>query len=173
MACETQDMITPFERYTIKEGDHYSDHGIHELSHRKISFQVIFDDTCKNVIDDQDQADINKLFGFSECNQTHHDNSARFGWRWSQSALKIYGYVYNNGARHDTFLAKIKLNTSHTYTLEMDDDNYYFTIEGYVDRIPMKRTNTCTKGIYYLLYPYFGGNTPAPHDINIYMKRLY
>jgi hypothetical protein len=167
-------MLPSYVKYTMKEGEHYSLHNFHEMRARFLSFNVVFDESCKYEIEGEDQADVNKLFGFSECDQQHHENSARFGWDWNKSAgITIHAYVYNNSVRTSTQIAKVKLGTEHSYRIDFDDENYYFTIDGLVDRFPMKRTHKCTTGIYYILYPYFGGNQPAPHNMHIYMKRLY
>jgi hypothetical protein len=37
----------------------------------------------------------------------------------------------------------------------------------------IERKNTGEKGLYYMLWPYFGGSVPAPHDITIQIGRIY
>jgi hypothetical protein len=172
-ACESQEELVPYDLYRVKQGNHYSTHLLHELRFNHLTFDIIFDPSCVYTINASDQADINKLFGFSDCNDQHHENSARFGWRWYKDSLQVMAYVYNHAKVSSKFLAAVPLATPHRYTLSMDSEHYYFTIDGLVNKVSMKRTKNCDNGIYYLLYPYFGGNNTAPHDVDIYMKRIY
>lgn len=172
-SCEKQEDLVPYNLYRMKSGNHYSTHLIHELRDVRLTYDVIFDPSCVYTINAADQADINKLFGFSECNDQHHENSARFGWRWYKDSLQILGYCYNEGVVATKYLASVPLEVSHQYTIEMTEDSYYFTISGKVSKVQMKRTYDCNKGLYYILFPYFGGNNAAPHDVDIYMRRIY
>jgi len=61
---------------------------------------------------DEDQHDVNKLFGFSF--GMHHNNSVRFGWRPTEDLTKIeiVGYEYVNKLRVPTIpICDIELNT--------------------------------------------------------------
>jgi hypothetical protein len=172
-SCETQEELVPYDLYRVKKGDHYSTHLLHELRFNHLTYDIIFDPSCVYTIKPSDQADINKLFGFSDCNNQHHENSARFGWRWYKDSLQVLAYVYNNSVVSSKYLASVELGIANRYTLSMDGSYYYFTINNKVNKIPMKRTKSCDLGVYYLLYPYFGGNNTAPHDVDVYMKRIY
>lgn len=114
----------------------------------------------------ENQHDINKLMGFSDCNALHHDNSARFGWRWLDGNLEIHAYVYNNGERHSEYIGRVELNISYRYELAIHGDYYVFNLEG-AEPVFMERTSNCNKGFYYMLFPYFGGNETAPHEMLI------
>ncbi|MGI8584586.1 MAG: hypothetical protein ACR2KX_20545 [Chitinophagaceae bacterium] len=67
-----------------------------------MNFIAKFDSTAiySNVNPDN-RLYINKLYGFSDNNPTHQQFSARFGWRWSDNALRLFGYVYNDGVRKE------------------------------------------------------------------------
>ena len=91
------------------------------------------------------QNDWNKLFGFSR--GYHHHNSIRLAWRWNPKIEKIElaKYMYKKGSRSYEIIGATDINQSKTVKLEFNEG------------IPL-----C-----YLLYPFFGGDETAPHDIRI------
>jgi len=63
----------------------------------------------------------------------------------------------------------------------LGDDEYFFRIDGVTDTgrsfsngvASMRRSGSvCNVGYYYRLWPYFGGDETAPHDITIHMRRV-
>lgn len=112
------------------------------------------------------QSNKNKLMGFSDCNSLHHQNSARFAWQWFNDRLEIYAYCYVNSIRMEEFIGTVNLNEENLYEIAMTANEYVFYLNGQrVTRI--KRGDVCDKGVYYMLYPYFGGSIPAPHNVRI------
>lgn len=158
--------------YTIQQGEHSS--GIHygTLQKGKIKFECKFNETAIYDLKNSNQLDINKLYGFSDCNDQHHENSVRFGWRWDLITKKIliYAYYYNNGNRFYDELGSVNPNETHNYEIQLHDKNYLFIFDG--KELYVNRTNNCNIGIYYRLYPYFGGDELAPHTIQIYIKEI-
>lgn len=116
------------------------------------------------------QLDINKLYGFSDNNAVHQQFSARFGWRWSDSALYLFGYTYNNGIRAYKKLGSVKIGTENFCSIKVDSTSYIFTLNDAVDS--MERKSSTPDAVGYQLYPYFGGDELAPHDINIWIKQI-
>lgn len=137
-------------------------------------FHIMFTDSCMFNLHDEDQWDVNKLFGFSI---GHHQNqsSFRFGWRpiLSEKKIEIVAYEYHDGFRIKTMpITKVGLNEWHHYSLsyhqELKQSNYI------VDREIIFENNfylTKSFGWGYTLGVYFGGNETAPHNIIIYRKR--
>src|SRR5687767_9212183 len=76
-----------FILYTIKKGEHYAGNNVYrpvELS--ELKFVVRFDSSAIYKTNSEvNQYDINKLYGFSDNNQDHHQFSARFGWSWNEN----------------------------------------------------------------------------------------
>lgn len=123
---------------------------------------------------DDDQHDVNKLFGFSF--GWHHKNSVRFGWRPTKDLTKIeiVGYEYINKLRVSTIpICDVELNKWYKYELKYkggvfgqieyhvtDGEKQFGTIH------PIVLRNKFNLG--YRLFLYFGGNKKAPHDILIY-----
>ena len=84
--------------------------------------------------------------------------------------MEIHAYVYTNGERQSEYIGKVDLNRSYHYELAIHKDYYVFNLEG-VDPIFIARTSNCNRGFYYMLFPYFGGNETAPHDILIRIRQ--
>jgi hypothetical protein len=118
----------------------------------------------------ENQYDINKLYGFSDNNTDHHQYSARFGWRWSDKALRLFAYVYNEGAVTSKELTRIDIGTEINCSIKLNGAHYLFTANGTTTEMPRLSTTEKAKG--YQLYPYFGGDELAPHQINIWISPL-
>src|SRR5437763_125948 len=89
-----------FTLYTIKQGQQYCDKNSYQsVELNEMKFIVKFDSSAiYQTQSTENQYDINKLYGFSDNNADHHSYSARFGWRWSDHALRLFAYVYNEGS---------------------------------------------------------------------------
>lgn len=154
--------------YKIKAGGNYADHNDFSYTAKTtLSFSVIFDSSAvyTNKIP-ENQHDINKLYGFSDCNVQHNTSSARFGWNWRDKALRIYAYCYRNGERVSQELGTVELNKPADYQISIVGGNYVFTFKGKETTIA-RGCNIVQSNQRYRLYPYFGGDEPAPHDIII------
>ena len=163
---------TQFTKYTIRQGQNYCDENkFTQTSYSQLSFIAKFDSTAiySNVNPDN-QLDINKLYGFSDNNSAHQDFSARFGWRWSENALRLFGYVYNNGIRSSKELGTVAIGAENNCSITVNPKSYVFALNGKIDSLP--RTSTTAKATGYKLYPYFGGDETAPHTIYIWIKEL-
>ena len=161
---------TLFTKYTIRAGQNYCDENkFTATSYSQLNFIAKFDSTAiYSTVNPDNQLDINKLYGFSDNNSTHQQFSARFGWRWSDNALRLFGYVYNNGIRDSKELGIVKIGAENSCSIKVNPKSYVFTLNGAVDSLP--RTSTTTKANGYKLCPYFGGDEPAPHTIYIWIK---
>ena len=85
--------------YVIPAGAHYAiPTSFDSTSKSQLIFTALFDSSCiYTTVSRENQNDINKLYGFSDCDSPHLVNSARIGWRWSDDSLRLFGYVHNNG----------------------------------------------------------------------------
>lgn len=176
-SCSKPDMsiadvenISSFDQYLIRKGNHFSDQGTYtttELS--ELRFLVKFDSTAIYTATIPDnQYDINKLYGFADNSGHHHQFSARIGWRWSDGALRLFGYIYNNGIVSYKELTAISIGPEQDCSIKVTDTSYVFTVNGKTTIMPRAGTGAIAKG--YKLFPYFGGDETAPHDIHIRIK---
>ncbi|SMD35982.1 hypothetical protein SAMN04488029_2640 [Reichenbachiella faecimaris] len=173
IACEPQ-WEEPFKVYKIEKGTHAPViPKIGSMQSEVLMFTAIFDESAQYKTNiEENQHDVNKLMGFSDCNSMHHDNSARFGWRWLDDQLEIHAYCYVNGERITAFIGTVDLNQKVSYTLQLTSTQYTFQIND-EEPVFIKRGDLCDIGVYYMLYPYFGGNEVAPQDISIQIQLKY
>lgn len=169
---EAEDLlhIHNLETYTIKEGYHNSVERIWLFHKTELRFLAQFDNsaiyTSKYPIN---QYDINKLYGFSDCSSLHHQNSARFGWNWQNNKLNIYAYCYENSHIYSEFIKSIEINKIYEFKIDCTENSYIF----YIDGVELTTIRKCSKGgIRYYLFPYFGGDETATHEIKIKIKEL-
>jgi hypothetical protein len=171
-ACE--DSLEPTRTFIIKKGDHFSSTRVSEtLESSVLEFDAVFDNTAIYDLGDEAlQSNKNKLLGFSDCNSLHHENSARFAWQWFNNRLEIYAYTYVNTERQEAFIGVVEINQLNRYRLSIHDEYYEFQLNN-EEPLKMPRGNVGNNGLYYKLWPYFGGSVPAPHDIRIVVKDVY
>lgn len=172
LSCEDA-LEQPYEEFIIRKGRHSSGLWTQSLQASSLKFDAIFDETAiyeTTII--ENQHDINKLYGFADCNSHHHQHSARFGWRWLDRNLEIFAYVYADGERITQYIGTVPLNEPRSYEVEVSDAYYHFYLQGH-DPVSIERKATCNKGLYYMLFPYFGGNEVAPHDVTIKILTKY
>jgi hypothetical protein len=164
------DPSTLFTFFTIRAGQHFANNNTYKLIEtQELKFTVKFDSSAVYTSSlPVNQFDINKLYGFSDNNAGHHQYSARFGWRWSDGALRLFAYVYNNGIAISKELGIVTIGKEVNCSIKADGANYIFTCEEITEHLPRSSTTLLARG--YLLYPYFGGDEAAPHDINIWIK---
>lgn len=158
--------------YVIKKGSHYSDGSRLELiRYDAIHCAVQFDSTAiYTSLDAGNQGDVNKLIGFSDCGSDHQQNSARIGWSWNGKGVLLYAYCYVNGERVIKTLTLAPLHTPIDCTVAAEGKYYQFSINGVRDSVA--RHCEGYSGTRYKLFPYFGGDETAPHDIHIKINAL-
>ena len=159
-----------FTEYIIHQGQQYCDkNDFKAVQVSEMTFTVKFDSTAiYGTQSAENQYDINKLYGFADNNTDHHQFSARFGWRWSDGALRLFAYVYNEGTVNSKELTTVPIGPAINCAIKVAGSLYLFTVNGVTEAMP--RLSTTAKGSGYQLYPYFGGDEAAPHDIHIWIK---
>jgi hypothetical protein len=151
-----------------------------------------FTESCLYDLKDEDQGDVNKLFGFSI--GYHHKTSFRFGWRadLKTSTIEIVGYEYHDKIRQTTIhICDVALRKPVYFTLIYSpkgrtnylvfQDNTFYTkymvienqVPNYVQATVNNTVNIKKKwGLGYTLGLYFGGNETAPQDIIIHREKI-
>jgi hypothetical protein len=171
-SCEEQADLS--RMFVVSQGEHYaSPRLVQSLQSNTLNFKATFNESAIYHFEEAGFQDSkNKLLGFSDCNSLHHENSARFAWQWYNEQLEIYAYCYVNGARVEKFVGRISINQENRYQLKVTDDNYVFTLNNQ-EPVYISRNSACDKGLYYMLWPYFGGTLPAPHDVSVSIEIEY
>lgn len=160
---------TTFTTYKIRAGQHYCDQNtLKSISTSQMNFVARFNTSAiYTTALAVNQYDINKLWGFSE-GYNHQYNSARVGWRYSDNALRLFGYVYSKGTRYSQEICTIPFDTDISCSIKLNGTTYLITAN--TTTVTLPRGSTTTKASGYQLYPYFGGDETAPHDITIGLK---
>lgn len=169
---QAEQIYNQFISYTIKKGAQYCDKSdFEQISCSTLLFKVRFDSSAiYKTVSPGNQTDINKLLGFSDNNATHHEYSARFGWRWSDNSLHLFAYVYNNGQRIFRELGTASFGKDILCEIRVAKDHYIFSLNGTGTSMPRASTTAMAEG--YKLFPYFGGDETAPHDITLWIEEL-
>lgn len=162
---------TVFTPYYILSGKHYCDKSRIEIfTGDELRFKVRFDSTViYQSSDPQNQADINKLYGFSE-GVDNHLNSARIGWNWMNNALHLYAYTYSNGSRAFKEIKKVSVGDTVNCCISIERGAYLFKVDE--NKVSLPRMYTTDKVNGFKQFPYFGGDEMAPHDITIFIQDL-
>ena len=161
-----------FIQYNIFKGNQYCDKNNYvPVKLSLLKFKVKFDSSAIYKTDrSENQSDINKLFGFSDNNELHHEYSARFGWRWSDNALRLFAYIYNDGKMTFKELGTVAIGIENDCSISVSGNEYIFSLNGAGTVMPRASTTPEAEG--YMLYPYFGGDEQAPHNISIWIEKL-
>ncbi len=177
-ACDQLEQLTEEDplpgtiiNYVIPSGEHYANQSSYQpVEAEAIRFRASFDSSAVyQTAQKENQADINKLYGVSDCNSAHHVNSARFGWRWYNNRLEILAYAYVNGERKHEYVTSVALDIVNTYEILFTDESYVFR----VNDVEIKLPRGCEGDVNgYKLYPYFGGDETAPHQITIQVEEM-
>lgn len=146
--------------------------------------KFMFTDSCMFDLKDEDQWDVNKLFGFS-IGHHHERSSFRFGWRplLNNGTIEIVGYEYHDGWRMKTMsICEVQLDKWYKFRvgyLPYIDRTQYLIMDEETDKLIKDReiyefSNDVKlakkSGLGYTLGVYFGGNEKAPQDIIIFKK---
>ncbi len=157
-----------YKTFTIKKGKHRSTYSFGYSKDTVFGWNIEFDSSAiYKCVDSLNQYDINKLIGWSDCGEDHMENSIRFGWRWLNDNLEIHWYKHENGDFSFSKICDVDICKEHSYELTITDWDYKMRVDGtcvWVSR------NCVYAGNRYQLYPYFGGDETAPHDIRIKIK---
>lgn len=171
LATTQQTVLKNFTDYLIRAGQQYCDQSIYKATTvTSMSFIVKFDSSAiYTTLDPVNQYDINKLYGFSDGNN-HQFNSARIGWSYNDQALRLYAYTYFNGLRQSSEITTVSFGAEVNCSIRAASDRYVFIVNGI--EVTMPRALSVIPSIGYQLYPYFGGDESAPHDIHIFLREL-
>ena len=169
-ACKKIDDIG-YRIFTIKENKHRSTTTYNTTKSNYITFNAIFDSSAIYSTDDpNNQYDVNKLYGISDCGCNHQHYSMRLGWRWLNDSLEILWFKHTNNNFSFAKIKSIDFDDVIDFSIQFDNNYYYMSVGS--DTVTIARPCNRSSNRKYFLWPYFGGNETAPHDIKILIKDL-
>ena len=155
-------------KFLIKKGNHYHSNFWQRLNlfcfSKRLSYKVRFSDSCWYDKVNADSNDLNKLFGFG--GRDHQVNSIRLCWRpdfLQKGVIQVYIYWYDDGARSRKWFCDVDTNKFYIFTIQKNVNGFRISMTGRDDYIEHSKPNPTWKR----LWPYFGGNNTAPHDMII------
>ena len=142
-----------------------------------VGYTLRFNENCEYLLDDKDQYDWNKLYGWGFNN--HKKDSVRLVWRYNsyRKVIEIAPYVYKSGIRvlpHISNICDVKINERVETSIEVLDNDACVTIRpesGGSFRYTFKFEN-CSKKVLFGCWFYFGGNRTAPQNLTISFSKL-
>lgn len=141
---------------------------------KSITRDVIFTESCRYDLRNDDQFDINKLYGIGYLPGGHHKDSARFGWRYwtDRGEIELSAYCYINGQRVIKHICFCGIGKTYRLQLRLLHSAYFFIClsDEFNETVDVPYTHR--KKIGYRLGAYFGGNQKAPHEIKIELKKV-
>ena len=160
-----------FRTYVIPEGQHRSGSYFNHPDNSRINFQFILDESAEYTTEiPENQNDVNKIYGFSDFGKAHQKYSIRLGWRYVKGNVELCWLKRENSNNSSGFIKNVELNE--IYNAVIDIKTFYYVIVVNNDTTMVRRRPDGFWGTIrrYYLYPYFGGNEFAPHDITIKIR---
>lgn len=160
------------KKYTIHKNCHYSNFiPSFKWCNNVISLRKTFKFTDSCAYHITEKSCVNKLFGFC-FGFGVHTNSFRFGWTYNKAdeIVHIWKYVYENKKLHKEEIYKVKLLEAHEYLIIVNKiQNNEYQIELIIDDSVVSKTIFLNSKWPFIstLGPYFGGNSRAPHTMDI------
>lgn len=164
-------------RHTIKKGKHDASEwafGFHRGTRSEVWETEFTNSNLYAPLDSEN--DWNKLCGWSYWH--HHKNSIRAGWRAAgeQQAghVELCLYLYENGQRVTSYKTiLVPVNRKVTVLLDYEDGEVTMFVKILaVATQTIKMPYSAKPSWGYFLFPFFGGNAPAPHEMFINLKRV-
>lgn len=155
--------------FVIREGEHGAT-GLRVsvvVGNTRLRFKAKFYPNC--IYKPQREPEqISKLYGISY--GKHHHCSARIGWRSDGNRIEVLSYVYTaHEQRVSRHIAFIDVQEWHEYTILRQGQ----MVELSMDDGPAHTYELISPtAIGYRLFPYFGGEIPAPHEMWIEVEVL-
>jgi hypothetical protein len=141
-----------------------------------LNFKVVFTDSCRyDLPGEEDQFDVNKLYGIAWGLRGPKHNSARIGWTYNleEGNIDLFLYTHHNGKRDIEWLGNVSLYEEAKVSLHLFSDHVSarFNVNGSSNiSITQNITSNPENKLKFRCFPYFGGNRPAPHDIKILLR---
>ena len=147
--------------YIIKQGNNHSN-GAKVYNSDNITFRVYIDQSWVYEPDSH----WNKLIGFSE-SVSPHQNSLRIGWRCSEEKIIFGMYAYVDGT-------PVRIKGQREYNpgtwIEGAVFRSYNAYHVFIGSEHFHTKATEGKRMISTLYPYFGGDDTAPHDMKFHFR---
>lgn len=141
-----------------------------------IGYELLFDGSCGYLLNNGDQNDWNKIYGWG-FGLNHHKNSTRLVWRYNpiEQVIEVAPYCYIDGKcvlPTKSQIIQIKIGEKIRTSIEILGNTARVIIESDITTCQYDiKFSDCKKKPLFGCWFYFGGNKKAPHDIVIRYKK--
>ena len=173
ISCSKEIDDLGFRVYTIPEGKHRSGNFYNTPNDSKIKFDFILDESAEYISEvPRNQSDINKIYGFSDFGKNHLKYSIRLGWRYNEltDKIELCWLRHEDGVHKGETIRTIEPNKIYNATIDIETFWYVIIINSDTTKVIRRPKGMWGLVRRYMLYPYFGGNEYAPHNITIKIK---
>jgi len=172
-SCKKEIDDLGYRVYTIPKGEHSSGSYLNHPDNSRIMFDFILDESAIYQTEiPENQHDVNKIYGMSDFGKIHQKYSIRLGWRYINGQIELCWLRHEEGRHSSATIRTIEPDES--YSAVINITTFYYQIVINNDTTLVRRRPEGNWGLVrrYYLYPYFGGNEFAPHDITIKIKDM-
>lgn len=162
--------------YTIHKGFHIS-HILPKFHNNKsfIKFSFKFSKECLYDLGNDNNQDINKLFGLG-FGFNHHIQSFRIGWNCEKQndKIQLFSYYYNDSIRKMEYICDINVDEVYDCYIYFDRASNRIFVDISQESFNINnsydfRFKDCKRWGFYL-FPYFGGDECSPHKMKSTVK---
>lgn len=165
-----------FEAFVIRKGCNYSirinrpfpTKYKFRLAPKTLRFTAVFGYGCDTIPQNDDW---NKLYGVSY-GFDRHWRSMRIGWRYNshKKLIELCMYAYSRGKREVKYLFDVELNEEVHFVIFTTNNSGIVEAKSDNHRVADKILGLDAHVARFMLWPYFGGDQPAPDKMTIFIK---
>lgn len=172
--------------YTVKAGKHDFWPPEPRTPHFRQGFswtwEVVFDATCRYTLPGEDQGDFNKGGGVSFNLLSNNRNAVMWGWRYQpkNDMIQLCLYINKDGKKqigHDGDLVQLEIPIAERAKIQLTylGGNtwamgfYWLDADDRIIDAELVHFTIKTPTILYRLGLWFGGNRPAPNDMQVWV----
>jgi len=173
-ACTIETDPNGWETICHDQGAHKSaPYQLRWKKHERLEYLWQFDDSARYLHGDDDQYDWNKLTGLSWTLIGSHTNTAMVGWRYIEGdSVQLNAYFHIGGERwFSPPLATVAIHDPFITVIDVAGDGWV-TVHAAGAEVEKHLGICCNSDRSREVWPWFGGNKPAPHRVCINRKLL-
>ena len=140
-----------------------------EEKKKSIKRKVVFQDSCRYDLKNENQYDWNKLFGVCFSILGIHMDSVRFGWRYNlqKGIIEICIIIYKDGLVQRLQVAEIDIDKEIDLEISIERVNNQIEVFFFVENLHVGGIVLAPSSVWYFGCGfYFGGDERAPHKIS-------
>ena len=165
-SCENILKLEETKTYTINEGKQFCDNRFPIIVPLTNGIYGSFT-LGVGAIPSIEHDHINKLVGLA-VGTNPHVNSLRIGWMYSDNQFHLYAYVYYKQKRHWKYIKSVSIGQRVSYFIAVIEGVPTIHVDDLRVEFDFSYPHEVKTGM--LLFPYYGGQSPAPNTIKLQLS---